>query len=344
MSEEEREHISEEQEDIGINLFEYLIVLLKRKKLIILITLPVAIISIIISILSSISFYQADTSIFVSQEKKTSRASQLLDQLGLTAAGSENIYSNEKLLVEIMKSRTFTHKIIDLFNLKGSYGAKDYDEARKIFFGRFKIVPDFTDSTQFRSSRLNQSPLMRIIIKDNNAKKAAEIANAIVEELTVYVNNIALSKASRQRLFFAKHLKLASDALINAEEDMQAFQEKTGILFVGEKLNIPVDKFTPKLILEYKRIFRDLKFNETMYEIMVKQYESAKIEESKNAASIQIIDKAVPPLKPRQMRTWGGRYAVTATLLAFLFSCFLALALEYYKRPSEEHSTMFKKS
>ena len=207
MSEEEREHISEEQEDIGINLFEYLIVLLKRKKLIILITLPVAIISIIISILSSISFYQADTSIFVSQEKKTSRASQLLDQLGLTAAGSENIYSNEKLLVEIMKSRTFTHKIIDLFNLKGSYGAKDYDEARKIFFGRFKIVPDFTDSTQFRSSRLNQSPLMRIIIKDNNAKKAAEIANAIVEELTVYVNNIALSKASRQRLFFAKHLK-----------------------------------------------------------------------------------------------------------------------------------------
>lgn len=43
------------------------------------------------------------------------------------------------------------------------------------------------------------------------------------------------------------------------------------------------------------RLLRDLKYSETLYELMARQYEIAKIDEAKDAAIIQVVDKAIPP-------------------------------------------------
>jgi uncharacterized protein involved in exopolysaccharide biosynthesis len=87
--------------------------------------------------------------------------------------------------------------------------------------------------------------------------------------------------------------------------------------------------------LEYKRKFRDLKFYETMNEILVKQYEMARIDESKDAFMIQVIDKAVPPAKESSTRIWGGSKALSSTVLAFIFSCFLAFFMEYREKSAK---------
>ncbi len=334
MSAEFKEEINEDEEDNGRHIFDYLIILAKHKKLIILLTLPVAIISLVLTLFNNY-FYQATTSIFPSQKQEISMARQLMGQFGIFAGrNGGNMYNNQKLFVAIIRSRTFSERLIERFNLQKEYGEETKDQTRKSFLKKIRIKPDFTGKKRLKS---NDSPLMKITVFNQNPQRAADIANAIVEELNIFINDIAISKVSQKRLFFENQLKQASDALIESEEDMKAFQEKTGIMAVGDQMNITIDKFAPALMLEYKRVFRQLKFNETMYGIIVKQYEAAKLDEAKDATLIQVIDKAVPFNDPFKMRTWGRKKALATTILAFLFSCFLAFALEYYERVSMQY-------
>lgn len=53
----------------------------------------------------------------------------------------------------------------------------------------------------------------------------------------------------------------------------------------------------PEAGLEYAQRLRELKYRETLFEILAKQYESARIDEAKQAPIIQIVDQAVAPDK-----------------------------------------------
>ena len=46
---------------------------------------------------------------------------------------------------------------------------------------------------------------------------------------------------------------------------------------------------------DYFRRFRDMKYYETLYELLAKQYEIAKIDEARDAALIQVLDQAITP-------------------------------------------------
>ncbi len=61
----------------------------------------------------------------------------------------------------------------------------------------------------------------------------------------------------------------------------------------------------PAVGLEYARKFRDVKYHETLYELLAKQYEAARIDEAKAAPVIQVVDRAVPPdRKSAPHRLW----------------------------------------
>lgn len=53
----------------------------------------------------------------------------------------------------------------------------------------------------------------------------------------------------------------------------------------------------PEAGLEYTRRLREVKYRETLYELLAKQYEAARIDEAKEAPIIQIVDRAVIPDK-----------------------------------------------
>jgi len=69
--------------------------------------------------------------------------------------------------------------------------------------------------------------------------------------------------------------------------------EKSGINGGGDVF-IPSGK-VPEAGLEYVRKLRDLKYGEAIFELMAKQYEVAKLDEAKDMALIQLLDRAVPP-------------------------------------------------
>jgi tyrosine-protein kinase Etk/Wzc len=76
----------------------------------------------------------------------------------------------------------------------------------------------------------------------------------------------------------------------------------------GDDYFIPAGKI-PSAGLEYLRRTRDLRYHEALFELLAKQYETARIDEAKAPPLVQVIDKAIAPDK----RSWPPR-----TLLVIL--------------------------
>lgn len=76
----------------------------------------------------------------------------------------------------------------------------------------------------------------------------------------------------------------------------------------------------PELALEYVRKQREVKYHETLFELLARQYESARLDESREASLLQVVDKAVVPDKK------SGPHRALLTL-AGMFLGFLAGAL-----------------
>ncbi len=79
----------------------------------------------------------------------------------------------------------------------------------------------------------------------------------------------------------------------------------------------------PKAGLAYVRALRDLKYNETLFELLSQQYEGARIDEAKEAPVIQVVDSAVPPEK----KSWPPRTLLVClgTFLSGLLACLIAV-------------------
>jgi len=70
---------------------------------------------------------------------------------------------------------------------------------------------------------------------------------------------------------------------------------------------------------------RELKYRESLLEILNKQYEIAHIDEGKDAATIQVLDPAVRP--GVEVRTWPFRLVIGQVIV--YFSLLLAVVLAF---------------
>ncbi len=372
------------QQDDEINLLDYLIVLLKRKRLIIGITLGAAIITAIISLIIP-PIYRAETTILPPQQSSSSLAMAMLSEMGgisEIAGGALGLKSPSDLYIGILKSRTIADRIIDRFDLMKLYKAEYREDARK------KLVDDV-----FQATSDKKSGIITISVEDKDPERAAQIANAFVEELKNLTKGLAITEAAQRRLFFEEQLKETREALIKSEEAMKGFQEKTGALVVDEQAKAIIESIAnlraqiaakevelkvmrtystpnnpdlqkaeealramkielskleakegqnpdpliptgrmPAVGTEYIRKLRDLKFNETLYELLTKQYELARLDEARDAVLIQVIDEAIPPDKrAKPKRTL---MVMIAALTGLFFGVFVAFFMEYKERSS----------
>jgi uncharacterized protein involved in exopolysaccharide biosynthesis len=53
--------------------------------------------------------------------------------------------------------------------------------------------------------------------------------------------------------------------------------------------------WVPEASLENVRKLRDVKYNETIFDILARQFEAAKLDEAKEGELIQVVDPAIPP-------------------------------------------------
>jgi len=87
--------------------------------------------------------------------------------------------------------------------------------------------------------------------------------------------------------------------LVQAQRELDSMRAQLAKLGSSEDsasggIIVPKGK-VPQAGLEYIRKLRDVKYNETIFDILARQFEVAKLDEAKQGSVIQVVDPAVPP-------------------------------------------------
>jgi uncharacterized protein involved in exopolysaccharide biosynthesis len=156
--------------------------------------------------------YTARTTLLPPQQQQ-SAASAALSSLGalsgLAGLGS-SLKSPAEQYVALMQSNTVTDRLIDQFKLMDVYEVKYREDARKELAKNVRI------------SVGKKEGLLSVEVDDTSPQRAAELANAHVEELRRISGGLALSEAQQRRVFFESQLKQTRDRLTSAQQALQA--------------------------------------------------------------------------------------------------------------------------
>jgi uncharacterized protein involved in exopolysaccharide biosynthesis len=109
--------------------------------------------------------------------------------------------------------------------------------------------------------------------------------------------------------------------LATLRQQLQKLEATSDPIRPGDPV-IPTSR-VPKAGLQYVRALRDLQYNETLFELLSKQYEAARIDEAKEAPVLQIVDSAVPP----ERKSWPPRagFAFAGAFGCAVLACLVAL-------------------
>lgn len=97
----------------------------------------------------------------------------------------------------------------------------------------------------------------------------------------------------------------------------------------GDRLH-PAMVTVPGLALDYGRLMRELKVQETLYTLLTSQYEQAKLAEARDTPTVQVLDPAIPAEKKSKPSIRLN--VLIAGVLALFVGLFLAFFLEYLDR------------
>jgi tyrosine-protein kinase Etk/Wzc len=302
-----------------------------------------------------------------------------LGSLGALAAGSAGglgIKNPNDQQIALLTSRVVEEKMVARFHLQDVYHRKYLSSTRKQWEKVTKTDPGLKDG------------LIRLSVTDRDPNRAAEMANAWVEEYRTFSSTMALTEASQRRLFYERELAGAREELVHAEEDMKQTEQRTGVIdlegqgrsmiasaavlrgqlaakqvemramrqFAAEgnpdlqraeqeaagmeaqlsamdaannrqsgDLIVPKGTVT-QAALDYERALREVKYRETLQDLLTRQYEGARVDEARQGALIQVVEPAAVPDRPDDsFRIW---IAIGALLFCFPIGLLVGVVAE----------------
>ena len=364
-----------------LSAIDLLLALAKHKKLVLGLPFAAALITALIVFLIPPKF-TATARILPPQQGQSAMLALLGQASGMGAVlpSAMGIKNPADLYVGMLQSRTIADRLIERFDLRALFDQNTLVDTRE-------RLANITNISAGRDG------IIVIEVDDKDPKRASEMANAYVAELSALTDRLAVTEASQRRLFFERQLVQAKSDLADSEVALQKTQETTGLIklddqgraiienvarlraqiaarevqlaamrtFATERnsdyrllqeelvgLRAQLNKLEqqngtgakgdvlmptgriPAAGLEYVRKLRDVKYNETMFELLAKQFELAKIEEAKEGAVLQVVDYAVATDKKSKPRR---TLIVAASLLAFfILAIILALLLEGFAK------------
>ncbi len=293
-----------------------------------------------------------------------------------------------QVLVGILQGDSVVDAIIDKFNLMEELSMDIRLNARAAVLGNLEAQED------------TKSGIITVAYLDKDPQKAADLANAFVDELQKKLQELSVTDATQRRTFFENQLIQAQQELTEAEDVMKNYQKDSGIIAFEsqaqsllssisslknqiaaknvqissmqsyarsdnpklrlakseleamnkelrrlEEEQMQVDSSRnkriisgdmlssigqiPELGIEYQRYVRQLRFATAKYELMLRQYENARLSEANDLSTISIIDHATPPdykYLPRR-----GRICIIGTGAGGCLGIFLAFLFEHLK-------------
>ena len=149
--------------------------------------------------------------------------------LGALAGDLMGVQSSDGLFIGVLRSHTLEDAIIARFDLKHVYHTPFQDSARQKLEQNTEIVED------------RKSGILALTVTDTDPKRAANIANAYVEELNTTISRVSTSSARRERIFLEERLAKVKQELESAEKTFSQFASKNGAIDIPAQAKAMVD-------------------------------------------------------------------------------------------------------
>ena len=169
--------------------------------------------------------FTARTSLLPPGAQQQSGSAAALAALGSLGglAGGLSAKTPDELYVALLKSDSVQRALAAEFRLGERWNAPTYEQLRKVFPKYVRIASD------------KKSGVIGVEVDDREPKFAADLANAHVREITKVLGRLAVSEAQLRRVFFEQQLHTVKERLIQAERDLQAVQEKSGVIVLDKQ-------------------------------------------------------------------------------------------------------------
>jgi uncharacterized protein involved in exopolysaccharide biosynthesis len=138
------------------------------------------------------------------------------------ASGISSLKSPNDLYVAMLKSRTVADRLIAKFDLKKVYDTDSQEKARKTLEENTAITA-------------GKDGLIVIEVEGKDQKGVAPLANAYAQELSQMTKTLAVTEASRRRVFFEQQLELTKNNLATAESSLKSSLENNGLISVDSE-------------------------------------------------------------------------------------------------------------
>lgn len=361
-------------DDDEISLLDLLHTVVDNLRLLVLGPLAVGLAALGISFLIPPTF-TATTQFMPPQQQQSAAAAMLqsLGALGGLAGAASGIKNPNDQFVSFLKSRTLQDALIERFQLQERYEKKFLQDTRQKLTenarissgkdGLIKVEVDDHDpafAAVLANAHVQELTLLlgrlavteaqqrRVFfekqLKDakdrlTQAEQALQASGVNVSALKANPEAAVTALAELQASITAQEVKVASMRgylTENAPDFRQALTELNALRAQLRKVEASQPKTGADGDSDYVAKFRDFKYHETLYELFAKQYELARVDESREGAVIQVVDVAqAPEKKSKPKKAMIAALATLASGFALLLFVFVRQALRNAEQDAE---------
>jgi uncharacterized protein involved in exopolysaccharide biosynthesis len=299
--------------------------------------------------------------VFMPPQQQQNMAASALQSLGGLAslAGAAGVKTPGDQYVALMQSSRVSTRVINAFTLKDVYASATLDDARKILASNVRIElgkkdglvsVEVSDSDPVRAAAianryvdelrrlagelaLTEAQQRRVFFEKQLQQAKAKLATAQmalqatgVNERTLRVEPKAAAEAyaNLRAQVTAAEVRLQSMRHHLTDEAPELKMAMSNLAALRGQL-VKVEAVDQSAANDaYINAYREYKYQEALFDLFSKQFEVAKLDESKEGALIQVVDQATPPEKPVKPRKslvavlGGGVAGVLLLLYVFI--------------------------
>jgi len=360
-------------DDDEISLLDLALVLAENWRTLVFAPLGAGLVALGISFLIKPTFTATTRILPPAQQQSTSAAlaAQLGTLAGLVG-GAAGLKNPADQYVSLLKSRSVYDAIVQRFKLKELYGATYFEDARKGLEQRTRASAGAKDgiisievddhdpkraaamANAFVEELRNLTKTLAITeaaqrrlffeeqlaqAKENLTKSEVALQGSSVSESTLRtVPQSALEALARLKAqITVQEIKLASMRTFMTDANPEFRVGIQELAALRTELSKAEQSSPAKAVgngAEYIAKYRDFKYHETLFELMAKQYELARLDEAREGALIQVVDAAQPP--ERKSKPKKASIAVFTTLVVFFVTVLLVFVRRAFQNMAEQ--------
>lgn len=283
--------------------------------------------------------YTAASTLLPPQQQQSAAASALasLGTLAGLAGGQGGLRSPADQYVALMQSATVSDRMIDRFGLLQAYDAKYRIDARKQLFrnarfsvgrkdGLITIEVDDTDAKRAADMANRYIEELRQITGTLAVSEAQQRRAFFEQQLQASRDKLTTAQVALQSSGFNQGAlraepKAAAEGYARLKAELTASEIRLQVLRGSLSDTTPEVRQQQSVVQslraqlarteqatpvgegpDYVAKYREFKYQETLFDLFSRQYEIARVDESREGALIQVVDVAMPPEKASQPR------------------------------------------